>query len=230
MNWIYTLTNFLIGTCLASHAAVVYEHWETFDFFITRSRCSTCQTELSLLDELPIISYLWLHGKCRYCNSQIPVKLPIIEICGGLAFMQIDFSQPSNYATAILIFSILLVAISDYEQQEFHLAMLFPALYLALFKSSNLLHFQLLDYVELLPILLLLIFYVWQKKLGSGDLLIYLILAVYFSPHTANFIFLIGATLLIVHFCLKQQKGQKQTTIAFVPYLFLGLTIQLFFK
>ncbi|WEV36646.1 A24 family peptidase [Lactobacillus sp. ESL0677] len=230
MNWIYTLTNFLIGTCLASHAAVVCDRWETSDFFLTRSRCNICQTELSILDELPVISYLWLHGKCRYCSHSIPINLPVIEICGGLAFSQIDFSRINGWATTILIFSLLLAAISDFEKQEFHLLMLAPALCLALFKSKDLLHFQFLDCIELLPILLLLLFFVWQHKLGSGDLLIYLILAIYFSPHTANLTFLIGSALLIVHFYLKKQKGQKQQAIAFVPYLFLGLTIQLLFK
>ncbi|WEV70589.1 prepilin peptidase [Lactobacillus sp. ESL0785] len=230
MNWIYTLTNFLIGSCLASHAAVICDRWETSDFIFSRSHCNNCYTELNLLDELPIISYFWLHGKCRYCHNLIPTKLPIIEIIGGLAFSSLNFSSIEDLFTAIIIFSILLAAICDYEQHEFYLIMLLPAIILALTKSPDLLHFQLLDDLEFLPLLLILTYYVYRQKLGSGDLLIYLILALYFSPHFANTVFLLGAIFSLGYFVNQGKKRLASKPIAFVPCLFLGLTIQLLFK
>lgn len=227
MAWIYQLTNFLIGTCLASHACVVCDRFDTGDFIWGRSRCDFCLTKLTLVDELPILSYCFLHGKCRYCQRSIPIKLPLIEFLGGLAYLKIDFSQITGIATAIVIFCLLLAAICDYDRLEFHLAMIFPALLLALLRFKHLFKLQLGDLIELIPILLVLLFYTMQKKLGSGDLIIYLILAFFFTPHFANLVFLLGSFLLLFQFFLKRKTWSLQKQIAFVPYIFVGLIIQL---
>lgn len=227
MAWIYQLTNFLIGTCLASHASVICDRLDTGDFIWGRSRCEVCLTKLTLLDELPIFSYCFLHGKCRYCHSSIPLKLPITEFLGGLAYLNIDFSQMTGIATAIVIFCLLLAAINDYDQLEFHLAMILPALLLTILRIKHIFKFQLEDLIELIPVLLVLLFYTKQKKLGSGDLIIYLILAFFFTPHFANLVFLFGSFLLLFQFFLKRKTWSLQKQIAFVPYIFTGLIIQL---
>lgn len=227
MTWIYQLTNFLIGTCLASHAAVICDRFDSGNFIFARSRCLSCLNELSILDEIPIVSYLWLHGKCRYCHNDIPVKLPIIEFMGGLAYFNVDFSQIDGIFTAIIIFCLLLAAICDYEQLEFRLAMILPAIFLACLKIDHILKYQLVDFIELIPILSILFFYTKQKKLGSGDLIIYLILAIFFNPHFANIVFLFSSFLLLFQFLLKRKIYSKHQAVPFVPYIFVGLIIQL---
>lgn len=227
MTWIYQITNFLIGTCLASHAAVICDRFDTGNFIFSRSHCSICLTELSILDEIPILSYLWLNGKCRYCFNDIPVKLPIIEIMGGLAYFNVDFSQVRGICTAIIIFCILLAAICDYEQLEFRLVMILPAIFLACLRIDHILKFQLVDFFELIPILIILLFYTKQKKLGSGDLIIYLILAIFFKPHFANLVFLFSSFLLLFQFFLKRKIYSKNKAVPFIPYIFVGLIIQL---
>jgi len=228
MKFLFSLTNFFIGCCLASHAAVISDRFEKEDFIFKRSKCDYCGYELSLLDEIPIISYLLLKGKCRYCHSPIPIKLLIIEIIGGLAYINISFNQKSGIADAILIFSLLLVAICDYEEMEFNLAMLVPAIYLALITEINRFpSYRIADYIEFVPILILLTYYVLNKKLGSGDLFIYLILAFYFKPQFANLTFLSASIFLIIHFLLEYKDNFKEKEVAFIPYIFIGLTLQL---
>lgn len=227
MNFFFCLTNFLIGSCLASHAAVVSDRFEQGDFIFDRSRCASCYSQLSLLDELPVISYFWLRGKCRYCGSDIPVKLPFIEVIGGFAFLNVDFSTSDGILTAIFIFSILLVAISDYDHLQFSLVMLAPAILLALSRINKIFSFQLVDYFELVSILIILIYYVCRNKLGGGDLIVYLVLVLYYSPHFANSVFLLGSISFIIHFMLERKTRSVQETIPFVPYIFLGLTVQL---
>lgn len=51
-----------------------------------RSHCLACNRELGTLDLLPIFSYLWLRGRCRYCRAGIPLRLPIVEGVTGLFF------------------------------------------------------------------------------------------------------------------------------------------------
>ncbi|MFC1984545.1 prepilin peptidase [Chloroflexota bacterium] len=54
--------------------------------FHPRSHCVACNHKLGNLDLIPIFSYLWLHGRCRYCRAPIPIRLPIVEGMTGLLF------------------------------------------------------------------------------------------------------------------------------------------------
>ncbi|WP_232463141.1 prepilin peptidase [Lactobacillus acidophilus] len=104
MNSIYFLLNFFIGACLASHANVIYERWDTRNFIFSRSYCDNCKSTLSLLDEIPLFSYLLLKGKCKYCQKNIPRELFFFELVGGFAFCTINFSDKSQIITSIFIF------------------------------------------------------------------------------------------------------------------------------
>ena len=50
------------------------------------SHCSACNRKLSILDLVPLFSYIWLRGRCRYCRAHIPLRLPIVEGITALLF------------------------------------------------------------------------------------------------------------------------------------------------
>ena len=50
------------------------------------SHCSACNHKLGIADLVPLFSYLWLRGRCRYCRAHIPLRLPIVEGITGLLF------------------------------------------------------------------------------------------------------------------------------------------------
>ncbi|WP_367302786.1 prepilin peptidase, partial [Lactobacillus helveticus] len=114
LNLIYLFTNFVIGTCIASHMAVIFDRWENKNFIFSRSYCKYCHFELSLLDEIPIISYLLLRGHCRYCKQPIPSELFLFELVEGFAFSLIDFSSINGITNSVFLSSLLLTAISDF--------------------------------------------------------------------------------------------------------------------
>ena len=51
-----------------------------------RSHCAACNRKLGNLDVIPVFSYLWLRGRCRYCQAHIPLRLPVVEGITGLLF------------------------------------------------------------------------------------------------------------------------------------------------
>jgi leader peptidase (prepilin peptidase)/N-methyltransferase len=53
------------------------------------SHCPTCNTKLKWYDNIPILSYLLLKGKCRYCGAKISIKYPLIEILTALSFFKL---------------------------------------------------------------------------------------------------------------------------------------------
>lgn len=50
------------------------------------SRCDACGHRLAPLDLVPVLSYLALRGRCRYCKAPIPRRAPLVELAAGLAF------------------------------------------------------------------------------------------------------------------------------------------------
>ena len=50
------------------------------------SHCPACQRRLGFWDLIPVVSYLWLRGRCRYCSAAIPRRILIVEVGTGLLF------------------------------------------------------------------------------------------------------------------------------------------------
>ena len=51
-----------------------------------RSHCPACKHPLSTLDLIPVFSFLFLKGKCRYCHKQISVQYPLVEGATAILF------------------------------------------------------------------------------------------------------------------------------------------------
>lgn len=221
--FIYYLFKFFVGSCFASHACVIYDRFNDIDFIFSRSRCSFCLQQLSLTDEVPILSYFLLNGKCRYCKNYIPVELLFFELIGGISFLKIPIYSSSTLINIFFLFSLLLITIFDYFEREFPTILLSPLFLLSLLHINK---FQLISLIEVIPIIILLIILVTKKQLGSGDLLIYLALVLFYSGHTANLLLLIASLLALIHYVFMHNKLNKQ--LAFVPYLYYAIIINSF--
>ena len=69
MNIVYLIIFFILGTLFGSFFTVIGLRLPNHEDFIkTRSHCDSCNHELSLLDMIPILSYVFLKGKCRLSN------------------------------------------------------------------------------------------------------------------------------------------------------------------
>ena len=77
---VYTFL-FIIGLCLGSFINVLILRLDKKSgILFGRSECLKCHTQLSWLDLIPVVSYLFLLGKCRYCKSRISSIYPIMEL------------------------------------------------------------------------------------------------------------------------------------------------------
>ena len=77
------------------------------------SACPACDARIKPWDNVPVISWLVLRGRCRTCSARISVRYPIVELLSGLLFaaVALRFSQPLDIPTAALVATgILLVA------------------------------------------------------------------------------------------------------------------------
>ena len=87
-NTIFYILIFIIGTLFGSFSTLaVYRLPKHENITNKRSYCPNCNHKLSFLDMIPILSYLFLGGKCRYCKKKIRIRYLFLEILMGTIFL-----------------------------------------------------------------------------------------------------------------------------------------------
>jgi leader peptidase (prepilin peptidase)/N-methyltransferase len=67
------------------------------------SHCPACQHPLAWYDNIPVLSYLWLRGRCRYCGARISPRYPMVEAVTGLLFLGLTLIYPPGLLLATRI-------------------------------------------------------------------------------------------------------------------------------
>ena len=115
--WQLTVLAGVLGLLLGSFLNVCTLRWPNDESVVSPpSHCPNCDYRLHWYDNVPLLSYLFLGGKCRSCRAGISFQYPVVEAATGLiwagCFMQFGLSVES--ARGALLLSILLgIAITD---------------------------------------------------------------------------------------------------------------------
>ena len=79
---------FLSGSAVGSFLNSIIHRLKTGEsFLLKRSYCPDCKKTLSWQDLIPLLSFLFLKGKCRYCQGKISWQYPLVELLTGLLFV-----------------------------------------------------------------------------------------------------------------------------------------------
>lgn len=82
---------------------------EVYNLSLPRSTCPKCNTPIKWYDNIPVISWLFLGGKCRKCKNKISIVYPLVELFAGLSFGLFSYLLfPSPLA--VILPSVILVA------------------------------------------------------------------------------------------------------------------------
>ncbi len=104
MNIFFYLIIFIIGTLFGSfYTLAVYRIPKRQDIVHTHSYCPNCNHKLGFLDLIPIISYIFLGGKCRYCKEKIRIRYLILEILSGTLFLALAYVMKFNFESLTTI-------------------------------------------------------------------------------------------------------------------------------
>ena len=120
---------FLVGLAVGSFLNVVATRLPAGERFWIG--CSHCRAALPWYDNLPLLSYLYLRGRCRFCGAAISWRYPGLELAGGLVFLALWLQYPWSprllaygpFAAALLVLTAI-----DLEQRLLPDAITYPGL------------------------------------------------------------------------------------------------------
>nr|VFJ87524.1 MAG: Prepilin signal peptidase PulO (type II secretory pathway) [Candidatus Kentron sp. H]VFJ89320.1 MAG: Prepilin signal peptidase PulO (type II secretory pathway) [Candidatus Kentron sp. H]VFJ95901.1 MAG: Prepilin signal peptidase PulO (type II secretory pathway) [Candidatus Kentron sp. H] len=106
-----------------------------FNLMAPRSHCPHCGHTLSITENIPLISYLLLGGRCAACHLPIPARYPLVESAGavmaGIVAWRLGVCVPAIWAM-ILTWILIALAFMDFEHQQLPDAITLPTLWLGL--------------------------------------------------------------------------------------------------
>lgn len=232
---------FVLGAMLASfYVCLALRLPNDISIVKGRSYCDNCHTTLKALDLIPIISYVLLGGKCRYCKNKISIINLIAELSLGILFALGYFVYGFSYelyAYLIIISLALIIIVSDFK----YLVILDFPLFISAFAILVLKYIYfgfdgfknaLLSGVFLV-LMLLIIKLIGDKvfkreSLGWGDVKLSLFMGVVLGLRLGLTAIVIGSFIALPYAMYYVSKKQEKE-IPFGPFLILGVFLVFIF-
>jgi leader peptidase (prepilin peptidase)/N-methyltransferase len=120
---------------IAHEAGKELPHQDRFNLMVPRSACPHCGHQITALENIPIVSWLFLRGKCSACKAPISPRYPIVEAVTGLLSAVLVWHFGSGWlGLASLVFAYFLIAMTliDYDTKTLPDDLTFPLLWLGL--------------------------------------------------------------------------------------------------
>ena len=204
--------------------------------------CPSCQTPIRFYDNVPVLSYLWLRGRCRSCGAGFSVRYPIVELISGLfavaIFDRYGFSWESLFLYG-LISALIVITFIDIDHQIIPDVISLPGIaigFLASFLVGYITYKESLIGIVLGGGLLLSIawgYYLLTKKegMGGGDIKLLAMLGA-FLGWKGVIVTIVAAsvigTLVGIAVALRTGGGRK-LAVPFGPFISLGAILYVFF-
>jgi len=136
---------FLFGAVVGSFLNVcIYRIPRDLSIIIPSSRCPSCNNPIQPWDNIPILSYILLKGRCRACNARIPFKYPLVEFLNAVLYVIVLWRFDSDFSWFLLIYfiflsSLIVITFIDIEHQIIPDSITLPGVILALIFGSTIL-------------------------------------------------------------------------------------------
>ncbi len=237
MSLYYLILFFIFGLVLGSFINVlIYRIPKEENFISGRSYCPNCKTKLKFYDLIPIISYISLKGKCRYCNENISIKYPLIELITGLLFIAsyLKFGL-SPYLFIILFMISLLIVITFIDLEHMIIPHSLTISGIVVFTIWQLFFNQepISSYLYGLFFgFIFLAIFVFFNAMGGGDAMLAAMFGMFFGLYETFVLlmlsFIIGGVFSIIILIFKRKS--RKDKIPFGPFLTIAALLMIFFN
>jgi leader peptidase (prepilin peptidase)/N-methyltransferase len=205
---------------------------ETFNLILPHSRCPHCSHKIRAWENLPVVSYLVLGGKCSSCKAPISKRYPLVELACGLmsAFVAWHFGFGWQAGAVLLLsWGLLSMSLIDADHQLLPDAIVLPLLWLGLIVNAFGLFASLTDalwgavfgYLALWCVFWLFKLITGKEGMGYGDFKLLAMLGAWggwqILPLTILLSSIVGAVLGLI--LLRMRNVETSTPIPFGPYL-----------
>ncbi|MCK4919046.1 MAG: prepilin peptidase [Candidatus Pacebacteria bacterium] len=245
MLYIYLIIIFILGLLIGSFLNVVIFRLETEEnIAFDRSKCPSCKHILSWKDLFPVLSFIFLKGKCRYCLKKISIQYPLVELMTASFFVFIFsyfFSVTEKYFIANIIFYFFIISsfivISVYDLRHYIIpdkviypAIIITALFNFIFASPIFLN-HLFSAIVAFGFFFVIIVLTKGQGMGGGDAKLGFLMGLILGwPLVFLAIFLASISGSIIGLALIIGKKKKiKSMIPFGPFLIFGTVVSIFY-
>jgi leader peptidase (prepilin peptidase)/N-methyltransferase len=207
-----------------------------------RSACPSCGHEISALENIPIVSWLMLGGKCKGCKAKISMRYPLVEAITGALIGAVAYKYGYTYSALfafVFVFALIALTFIDFDTQLLPDDITLPLLWLGLLFNFNTGFTDLksavlgaiFGYLILWSVYWLFKLVTGKEGMGYGDFKLLAAIGAWFGwqllPAVILLSSVVGAVIGIGMIAFKGKTGG--TAIPFGPFLALGGIAALFF-
>lgn len=230
---------FILGTIIGSFLSVCICRIPAGESIVyPSSHCSNCKSNIKPYDLIPIVSYVILRGKCRYCKEKISIKSPLMELFTGIMFLSLylKYGLTLELIKYLILFSFLIViGCIDYNTTDVYFSTTSTGIGIGIL-------FLVINWYLKLPVktyflgaiiggIFILLIAVLTGGMGFGDVEICILSGIYIGTKlTVLMLFLsfilggaVGAVLII------SKKKSRKDYIPFGPYISIATMIAVLF-
>lgn len=204
----------------------------TFNLVTPRSRCPACNHQIKAIENIPVISYIFLKGKCSNCKKSISLRYPLIELVSAITVTIVAFYFGVSLQTLFamcLTWALIALSMIDFDQQllpdDITLPFLWLGITLNLFNIFTDIESSVLGaifgYAILWFVYITFKLITGKEGMGHGDFKLLAVLGAWFGWQSLPLIIIlssaVGASIGISLMIFKSHN--RSTTIPFGPYL-----------
>ena len=231
---------FILGTLMGSFYTVVgFRLPKEEKVLIGKSHCDNCKHDLSFLDMVPILSYIFLGGKCRYCKEKIDSTSTFMELITGILYATAYYVFGPTYELMIalgIVSMLMIVIVSDINYLIIpDEVLIFMTIYFVVFDLLNIGLKETfrafgggLFLFALMYLIMLIGDYAFKREsLGGGDIKMMFIFGFILGPIVGALSIFVGSFLALPVSLFILYKD-KEKVIPFGPFLLIALTLLYF--
>ena len=225
--------------CAELHGAEPPAHSEPFNLVVPRSACPSCKAPITALQNVPVVSYLVLRGRCANCGASISARYPLVEALTGILSAAVAWKYGFGWpAAAAIVLTWFLIALTfiDLEQQLLPDSLTLPLVWIGLLLSlwgpqpygppipvdmrSSIIG-AIAGYLSLWSVYHLFRLITGKEGMGYGDFKLFAALGAWLGWKMLLPIILFAASVgAVVGIAMLAFRGQSRSTpIAFGPFL-----------
>ncbi len=129
--WAFLVLSGVLGLSVGSFANVAaYRVPAGLSVVRPRSACPACGTQIKAVDNVPVVSWLLLKGRCRACGAGISLRYPVVEFGTAVLFVVVALRfglSPTVFAYWVLVAACVVITAVDLEHYRVPVAVLYPS-------------------------------------------------------------------------------------------------------